>query len=200
MGQQCKQFAARTVRQGLSGFAALLALTLVCGCEPDARTVEGALGKAATALARRDARALFRVIDQRARHALAAVVQARREAAKVVRASYPAPEQSLALAALGDALQAEDAAGLFALRCPTACLDVLAAQVGAPAEVHSAGPVSRVRTVRGGELTLYRGTDTWYGIEWHTQDLMRERTRAAAELDLVRKNAEIYRRAQALAD
>jgi hypothetical protein len=200
MMERGKKFARVTGRHGLAGLALALALTLALGCEPDARTVEGALGKAATALARRDARALFRVIDQRARHALAAVVQARREAATIIRGSYPAPEQGRALAALGDALHATDAADLFAARCPTPCLDALAAQVGAPAEMHTQGSSTRVRTVRGGELVLYRGTDTWYGIEWHTEELMRERSRAAAELDLVQKNAEIYRRAQALAD
>jgi hypothetical protein len=97
-------------------------------------------------------------------------------------------------------VDASDAADLFAVRCPTSCLDGLAAQVGAPAEVRSSGAVSVVRTTRGGELTLYRGTDTWYGIEWHTEELIRERSRAAAELELVRKNAETYRRAAALAN
>ena len=197
MAKQGSKPGRERMRQGLP-LAALLVFTCACGEDP--RTVEGALGKAATALARRDARALFRVVDQRARHALAAVVQARREAATLIRESYPPEERPRALAALGDALAASDAADLFAARCPTACLDDLAGQVGAPAEVRSLGAVSVVRTTRGAELELYRGTDTWYGIEWHTEELMRERDRAAAELELVQKNAETYRRAAALSN
>jgi hypothetical protein len=179
--------------------ACALALLAAAGCTPDGRTVEGALGKAATALAAHDHAALFRVIDQRARHALAAVVHARREAAKVIREEYPAPEQARALEALGDAQHARDAADLFARRCPTACLEQLSSQVGAPTETRTEGKLTVVRTSRGGELKLYLGNDTWYGIEWHTDALIRERDRAAAELDLVKKNAELYRKRQALA-
>jgi hypothetical protein len=191
---------ARSPGAGLFGLVWLLVTIVVGACvgEPDARTVEGALAKAATALARNDASGLFRVIDQRARHALAAIVQARHEAAEIIRKSYPAGEQERALGELGDALGAKDAAALFALRCPQTCRDELAARVGAPADVKSDGPVTIVRTARGSELRLFHGTDTWYGIEWQTEAVSRERDRAAAELDLVRKNGELYAQQNAL--
>jgi hypothetical protein len=58
--------------------------------------------------------------------------------------------------------------------------------------------VTVVHTSRGGELRLFHGTDGWWGIEWNTEALARERTRASAELDLVQKNAALYRKQQAL--
>jgi hypothetical protein len=175
-----------------------LAGVLAGGCGPDPRSIEGALARAASALADDDAEELFRVIDQRARHALASIVHARREAAGVIRASYPAAEQAQALAELGDAKDAKDAAALFALRCAAACRAELAAKVGAPREQRQDGSVTVVHTTRGGELRLFRGTDTWWGLEWNTEALARERTRASAELDLVNKNAALYRKQRAL--
>lgn len=178
------------------GLAALMALVLVVGCGggADPREVEGALGRAADALAQRDARALFRVIDQRARHALSAITEARRAAAALIKQGYPAAAQGPALAELGDAASAKDAADLFRMRCDAACLDGLAQQVGAPVERRDEGGEVVVKTARGSELRLYRGSDTWYGIVWNTEALSRERDRAAAELDQVKANAALYQR------
>jgi hypothetical protein len=182
---------------GLS-WSLALAWLFVGGCRPDPRSIEGALAKAAAALADDEPLELFRVIDQRARHAMASIVKARHSAAEVIRASYPQAEQTRALAELGEAKDAADAAALFAQRCPAACRQELATKVGAPTEQRPDGSVTVVRTTRGGELRLFQGTDGWWGIEWHTQALARERTRASAELDLVQKNAALYRQQKAL--
>lgn len=186
------------LRASVNPLILALSSLFACASSADPRTVEGALARAASALAEDDPTALFRVIDQRARHAMAAIVQARKEAAEVIRKSYPEAERERALAALGDAKDAADAAALFAMRCPTTCRRELAARVGAPAEQREEGEIVVVRTARGSEVRLYRGNDTWYGIEWHTDELIRERTRAAAELDLVQRNAKLYEERDAL--
>lgn len=170
------------------------------GCfEPDPRSVRGALAGAARALEVRDGRALFQIIDQRGRSAMGAVVKARREAARLIHADYPAPERDLALAALGDARTAADAADLFTRRCAEPCMSELAAAVGAPLSERPAGAREvEVRTTRGGRLRLHRGNDGWWGIVWNTQALSEERTRAARELIQIRHNAEVYRRRRTL--
>jgi hypothetical protein len=186
-------------RFGRSFIAAAIGAALV-GChEPDPRTVRGALDAAARALEERDGRALFRVIDQRARSAMASVVGDRREAAELIHADYPAPERTTALASLGDARDATDAADLFTRRCTEPCMAELASAVGAPVAErrHGASDVE-VRTARGGRLHLHRGKNGWWGIVWNTAPLSDERTRAARELIQIQQNADVYRRRRAL--
>jgi hypothetical protein len=175
-----------------------LACVFVGGCGSDPRDLDGALAKAAAALADDDPAELFKVIDQRARHAMVSIVNARHKAAEVIRASYPEADQARALAELGDAKDATDAAGLFAMRCAASCRQELAAKVGTPTEQHQDGDVTVVHTSRGGELRLFHGNDSWWGIVWNTEALARERTRASAELDLVQKNAVLYRQQKVL--
>jgi hypothetical protein len=170
-----------------------LALVVGCGSGTDPREVDGALGRAADALAQRDARGLFRVIDQRARHAMAAIADSRRAAAALIKKSYPPSTQAQALSELGDAANAKDAADLFRIRCPAACLDGLLNQLGAPVETHTDGVEVVVKTARGSELRLYRGSDTWYGLVWNTDALSRERNHAIAELEQIKRNAAVYR-------
>ncbi len=168
------------------------------GCGPDLDTIEGALAGAAAAVGNRDYEALFRVLDARARTALASIYRARKQAADVIRASYPPDAQRAALAELGDAIQAESAVDLFRRRCAESCMQTFADALGAPREVRTDGPVRTVKTVRGTELPLYRAEDGEYGLMWDTPALLRERARAAAELDLVQKNGELYREQRAL--
>ncbi len=166
---------------------------VACGVGSDPREVDGALGRAADALAQRDAEDLFRLIDQRARHAMASITESRRNAAKLIREEYPDALKARALTELGDAAQAKDAVDLFRLRCAGTCLDGLSQSVGAPVETRQDGVEIVVKTARGGELRMYRGDDMWYGIVWNTDALRRERNRAAAEFNQVKSNAELYR-------
>jgi len=179
------------------------ALLLIAGCVSsacggDASTVEGALARAASAVGARDHEALFAAIDQRSRFALASVFNARKLAAQEIRASYPQEAQHVALAELGDAVDAKTDADLFRLRCGDVCLDAFAAVLGAPTSVELDDKLATVTTVRGTKTQLYRGEDGNYGLVWETAALVRERTRAAAELDLIRKNGQQYRSQQAL--
>src|SRR5688572_2641708 len=96
---------------------AIAVLSTACGDKrPDPRTVEGTLTWAAQKIEARDRRSLFRVIDQRSRHAMASIVADRRRAAELIRASYAEDARADALADLGDAATVPDAAGLFADR------------------------------------------------------------------------------------
>lgn len=177
--------------------AVLAVLANGCG-EPDPRSVDGALEAASHALEARNATRLFRLVDQRARHALASIVKDRRETARLVRESYPEAEKVAALAALGDAAEATDAAGLFAARCDAPCMAALAARIGAPVEQTAEGDELVVRTARGESLRLHHGSDGWWGLVWRTESLADERDRAAQDLRRIRENAEIYRRRRAL--
>ena len=176
----------------------LLGGSLLTACGADAKTVEGALSLAASAVGARDHEALFHSLDERARFSLASVYQARTLAAQVIRTSYPATAQASALAELGDAVSAKSDVELFRARCGDACLDAIAASLGAPSQVQMEDRVAVVKTVRGSEARLYRADDGRYGLMWETAALMRERTRAAAELDLIQKNGELYRSQRAL--
>jgi len=172
---------------------------MVLGCyDPDPRSIEGALDGAARAIEASDGRRLFRVIDERARHAMYAIVKSRGEAAALVKADYPDQEKAQALAALGDAASVKDAPELFAARCTRACMDAIATQLGAPVRQERQGDEIVVTTARGGTLHMFPGSDGWFGLVWHTQELADERTRAARELLQIRDNAATYRRRREL--
>jgi hypothetical protein len=180
---------------------AALALASSSGCAdepPDPRTVRGAIAAAAQSIETRDAGRLFRVIDQRARHAMASIVRDRRDAKALIEADYPAGEQQAALAALGDAALVEDAAALFALRCPEVCMRGLGEQLAAPQGEVPARPDVTVTTARGTTLYMHAGTDGRFGLVWHTQALSEERDRASRELLQIRDNAAVYKRRRAL--
>jgi hypothetical protein len=177
----------------------MLCAIAAAGChEPDPRTVEGAIDAVARAVELRDGRALYRVLDQRARHALISVVEDRQASAALIRADYPPELRGAALQELGDAVQVLDAAGLFAARCPEACLAELAQKVGAPVAEERAGRLVHVRTARGTTLDMYAGDDAWYGLVWNTAELSHERNEAARQRVQIGKNAEIYRRRRQL--
>ena len=177
--------------------AALAPLGLL-SCTGDATQVEGAVARAAAAVASRDHAALLEMIDERARSALQSVYRARQQAAATIRASYPVEARAAALAELGDAAEATSALALFQMRCPDACVTQLGDPLGAPRTVREEGDLTRVTTVRGSELSLHRGKDGRYGLVWQTDALMRERARASAELELIQKNARAYEAQRAL--
>jgi len=177
--------------------AAALAITATA-CGGDASTVEGALASAASAVGARDYGAMFQALDERARFSIGSVFQTRRRAADIIQADYPPEARASALGELGDALEVDSATDLFRRRCPDACLDAIAGSLGAPSAVHVEGRIATVKTVRGTEAKLYRADDGRYGLVWESEALMRERSRAAAELDFIQKNAATYRAQNAL--
>lgn len=137
-------------------------------------------------------------MDQRSRHALAAIQAARSEARRLVLADYPAAEQAAALASLGDGALASDAADLFVRRCPARCQAELGRGLAAPVAERAVGDELEVETAAGTKLRLHKGNDTWYGLVFRTAELAEERDRAARELDQIRQNADIYRKRRAL--
>ena len=189
----------------MKGPCRTLSVALLCcacgmGGTPDPRTVEGTMAYAAMALERDDPRMLFRVVDERARHAMISIVADRRQAAARIRETYPEGLREEALAELGDAASVEDAAGLFVRRCDASCRQAIAASVGAPVETTPDGDELVVRTSRGATLRLYRPREgAWWGIVWRTAELDRERDRANQALQQIERNAETYRRRRELA-
>jgi hypothetical protein len=188
MGSDCNSYT-------LTVISALLGL----GCfDADPRDVRGALDAAARAIEADDGEALYRVIDQRSRHALEAIVKQRQAAAALIRAYYPAAEQAQALHALGDAAEARSGAALFAGRCARPCRARFAKALGAPVSQQREGPELVVTTAQGEHVRLYHGSDTWYGLVWNIEALDRERTRAAQELLQIEDNASVYRKRRSL--
>jgi len=170
----------------------VLSAGLLAGCPPNLHEPEGALGLLAEGCASRDAKAIFPALDERARHSLDAVINARGTAKGVIQASYPTEARAEALAQLGDGARAGTGAQLFAMRCGAGCLAQLCEGVGAPASSRSEGDLTHVKTVRGAELTLYRAKDRRYGVVWRSEELMRERRRAFAELSSIEANGKVY--------
>jgi hypothetical protein len=203
--QRANERAARALSRSTAHRSSLrhllaIAIVFVAACGPDPHSVEGALATASAAVAARDHEALFQALDERARFSLGSIYFARKAAAAEIRASYPAEVQPGALRELGDAMQADSEVALFRLRCADDCLDTLAATLGAPRSVQVNGRISTVATVRGTETQLYRADDGRYGLVWDSAALVRERTRAAAELDLIKKNGAQYREQRALSE
>ncbi|NOY91236.1 MAG: hypothetical protein GXP55_08500 [Deltaproteobacteria bacterium] len=178
----------------------LLSLGLgACGGASDPREVEGSIRYMAEALRTDAPERLFRVIDARSRHAMVSIVKDRRAAADVIRRQYPEPERASALAQLGDAARADDAAALFAARCDSACRTTLAAKLAAPERVDGDELDVVVHTVRGATLHFHRlAPGDWWGLVWRTQELDTERARAAEERRTIEANAAVYERSRRL--
>lgn len=164
--------------------------------DPDPRTVEGAIEAAADAVERRDARALYRLIDVRSRHALEGIHDANSRARTLIERDYPDAQAAAALKRLGP--PAADAEALFAQRCDATCLADFAAKLGAPERIEAQGEVTVVTTVRGSRLHMYSVDGGWYGLLWRRQQLEAERDRASRDLKQIEENAAVYRRRGAL--
>jgi hypothetical protein len=173
-------------------------LGVLASCGPANSDVRGALGEAAAAVGKHDERALFLALDQRARFALDAIVTARKQARTLIETSYPSTDAQAALEALGEAAQAKNGVALFALRCNAACMDDLGQKIAAPRSIREEGPLSHVETVRGDTLDVFRADDGSFGLVWNSEALVRERARAYAELELVKRNASLYDQKRAL--
>ncbi|HEY2735411.1 MAG TPA: hypothetical protein VGI70_15545, partial [Polyangiales bacterium] len=169
-----------------------------CGYGAQPRDVRGALAAAANALESRDSEAVFHCLDERARFAMYAIVNTRRDARKLIEADYPPQERGPALAALGEAAKVSTAEELFARRCDSACLQTFADAVGAPVSQRMSGDEVVVSTVRGKTLRMHAGSDGGYGLVWNTEPLAGERSQAARELVRIRENAAVYRRRKKL--
>lgn len=178
--------------------ASLGFLGLLGACfEPDPNTLEGAIETAAVAVERGDARALFRVIDVRTRHAMGGIVDARNRSRELVRKTYPIGQADTELTRLGP--EAATATDLFAQRCDAVCLADFASKLGAPESSMRHGNVTVVTTVRGTRLDMYSVDGGWFGLLWRLQELEAERDRASRDLEQIGKNAALYRRRAELA-
>lgn len=171
-----------------------------CTPDPDPRGIEGAIAAALSQVEARDPARLFRLVDQRARHAMASIQQDRAAAGQLVRASYPPELREQTLRSLGDAASARSATELFAQRCDEECFVGLAQVLRAPANIERTGDEATISTFHGDTLRMHRGGDGWWGIVWHTTELEAERNRASRDLEQIRANAHVYERRRALGD
>jgi hypothetical protein len=160
--------------------------------------VRGLLAGLSATIEARDGKKLFRLIDQRARHAMASIVDARKQARVLIEADYPQNERAAAIATLGDAAAAAGAAELFVARCDEPCMRSLGDQLGASASEVRTGDEVEVKTARGTTLHMHAGNDHLFGLVWNTDALSKERDQASRELEQIRQNAEVYRRRRAL--
>ena len=184
---------------GRLGATSLLCLATLSSCtESDPRNIRGAIEAAMADIAAGEGEQLYLHIDERARHALGGIIVARHKAKQLIEDDYPASERASALAALGDGAIAKNAATLFAMRCKQKCMKEMERNLGAPIEQKVDGSDVLIRTARGTSATLHLGGDTWYGLVWHTDELMAERDRAARELEQIAENAALYRRQRSL--
>jgi hypothetical protein len=175
-----------------------LFIGLACGDGSAPHDVRGALAASANALEARDSDQFFKLIDERSRFAVGAIVTARTSARALIEADYPPEEREKALQALGDAAQVATPQQLFQRRCGPECMQRFADLVGAPVAQEAEGAEVAVTTVRGKTLHMHAGSDGGYGIVWNTQALSDERAQASRELALIRDNAAVYRRRRAL--
>lgn len=169
-----------------------------CRGQADPRTLEGMMAFASDAIERDDGEALFRVIDARSQHALISIVEDRRASATLIRENYPEAARDAALAELGDSVQVESAAALFARRCDRACRADIASRIGAPVSQEQDGDELVVHTSRGAVLRVTGGGEDWFGIVWRYDELDQERARANQDRQLVAANAETYARRRRL--
>lgn len=152
---------------------------------------------AATALEDGEMNRLFRVIDERSRHALYSIHADRTAAAARIATDYPQDLQEAALSALGPVMASSPQA-LFAERCAAPCRREFAQVVGAPMEEEPEGDELLVTTPQG-QIRLYRAEEgDWWGMLWRLDALNRERDRAGQDLRRIEANAETYRRRRAL--
>ena len=152
---------------------------------------------ASQAIADQDSRRLYRVIDERARHALISIATDRHRTAEIIRQDYPSAEQQEALAQLGP--EAEDGESLFVLRCDAPCRQQIGDRIGGIQSQREEGVELVVTTSRDTDLRFYRPEEGhWWGIVWNTHELDRERARANRDLHRVERNAGIYARRRQL--
>jgi hypothetical protein len=185
-----------------------LAVGVVPACadrEPDPRTIPGALAAALAAADGYDGPALYKLVDQRARRSLCAIVFDRRGARDVVVAHYPDGVSDATLESLGTGATAADAADLFSRRCDAACFRWYETTLGAPASF-SDDPAGEhddvlVRTVGGATLRMHRGSDGWWGVRraGENEALAAEALDAGRDRAEIEEAARVYDRRRALA-
>lgn len=163
---------------------------------PSARTAEGAYMRLARAVTEAKLETAFAYLEDDARDACYTVQRSRKEARELVAASFPEPERSEVLARYREEAEVASGAALFALVAVRRGWDArLRKDLSGVVDVESDGDRATVVTARGTRYSFRRQRDGGFGLTMFSAELVTDGNRAARDLDVVRKAAQDYARA-----
>ncbi len=163
---------------------------------PSERTAEGAYMRLARAVTEGNFETAFAYLEDDARDACYTVHRSRVEARELVAASFPEPERSEVIARYREEAEVASGAALFALVAVRRGWDVrLRKDLSGVVDVESDGDRATVVTARGTRYSFRRQRDGGFGLTMFSAELVTDGNRAARDLDVVRKAAQDYARA-----
>ena len=174
-------------------------LALACAePTPDARTLEGAFERVASAIDAGDAKRLYWDLELETRYSLMSVHRYQKRIRELV-ATYPDEERARGVAGRWSiGANAKDPGELFAALCAEQhCLEPLRARIGAASRITPTPTGGVVQTVRGGTYRFAKGTDGRYGLVAFGENFAALKIEVARDLETVEQNAVLYREAQA---
>lgn len=174
----------------------LLALRAFVRPFPPDTTPDGAYLRIALALSEHRESDIFAYLETDAQWASFSVRDMRREAAGLVRSSYPDGERQRLLPTLEEEAAAKDGPELFALMAKRKGFAArLKKDLSGVQAVEIQGDRASVVTARGTRYPFRRRENGIWGLTIFTAELVAERNRAARDLEVIRTAAEDYARA-----
>jgi hypothetical protein len=165
---------------------------------PSDRSPEGAYARIALAIAQRKPQEAFAYLETEAQWASYTILQARREACRLVVGSYPSEEAKPLLSDWTDIANAPDGSDVFALMAARrGWIARLERDLSGAARVLVEGDRATVVTARGTRYAFRRRDNGIWGLTIFTPELEAEAEKASRDLQVVERAAADYRRAQA---
>jgi hypothetical protein len=164
---------------------------------PSDRTPHGAYLRIVRAVNQGQAENFFAYTEEAAQHACFTIGGYREEALAIAGADFP-PDRLRALEAdYGAVAKAEPGPGVFALMVEReGWLVQLRADVSGIARVEQEGPRATIETVKGTRYSMRERPNGIWGLTAFTPALVEEAEHAARDLELIKKAAEDFKRAQ----
>lgn len=165
---------------------------------PSDQTPQGAYLRVVIAVNKGNSTSFFAYTETESQHACYTIRDYRRKSVTLIRASYPEPERSRALAAYQAFADAPDGSDIFALYAKQkGWLDRLRRDLSGVAQVEVHGDRASVQTARGTRYPFRRRDNGIWGLTLFTATLTAEAERAARDAALVEQAASDYERAKA---
>ena len=179
----------------------LFAALATAACNGHPQTVDAMLDFAGGAAGAKNAKALYRAIDERSRFAMDSIVADRKEALAIINADYPSELKATAIAQLGRAAKVKNAQDLFTYRCQNPCLQAFQRTLSPSVDIINDDKELVVRLKSGKMIRVFGPPHarTGFGMVWKTKELDDERTKANRDLKTIRQNAKIYQQRKKLA-